>query len=467
MIIIKTWNDLQEYAGNESSRMAFIIDAIEEHKESALYKTAKNAELYYKHQNPTIMNYQKYLYNQMGQKVPDIWSANNKLASNWYFYFTVQAVQYLLGNGVSFKGEKTKEKLGTGFDEKMQNLATYAKNGGVAFGFWNYDHVEVFPLADSADHPGFVPLYDEDDGTLKAGIRYWQIDSDKPLRATLYEIDGYTDYIKPKKEQIRVLNPKRNYIQIVKSSKVDGEEVMPGDNYPGFPIIPLRNVNNQSDLVGNRGTIDAYDLMQSGLINNVSEGEVIYWVLQNCNGMDEVDDAKFIERLKTTHVAHVDGDDGANAQAHEVHVPFEATSTALTTLENRLYNDFMALKVSDIQAGNVTATQIQSAYEPLNQKTDLFEFQVTAFIQELLKLVGIDDTPTYTRSMFINQDSNIQNILASAEYLDSEFITKRICEILGCPDQADEIIKRKAAEEVNRYSAQNNTSTQQISTKEE
>ena len=451
MIDILTYNDLLEIGENERDRMAFVLDAIDEHKASETYKTARDAELYYKHQNPTIMNYQKFLYNRMGQKVPDIWSANNKIASNWYYYFTTQAVQYLLGNGVTFKSKKTKEKLGKKFDEKLQTLATHAKNGGVAFGFWNYDHIEVFPIADSDEHPGFVPLYDEDDGALKAGVRYWQIDSDKPLRATLYEMDGYTDYIKPKKEPCRVLNPKRSYIQIVKSSKVDGVEITPGGNYPGFPIVPLRNTGNQSDLVGNRGPIDAYDWMQSGLINNVSEGEVIYWVLQNCNGMDDVDDAKFIERLKTTHVAHVDGDEGANAQAHEVNVPFEATEAALKTLENRLYNDFMAVKVSEIQAGNVTATQIKSAYEPINQKTDQFEYQVTEFINGILALAGIDDEPTYTRSQMSNRSEMLETILQAAEYLDDEYVTTKVLTLLGDADKASEVLKRKDAEAADRY----------------
>ena len=90
--------------------MDFVLDAIREHQQSAQYKIAADAELYDAHQNPTIMRYQKFVYNQMGQKVPDIWAANNKIASNWYNYFTTQAVQYLLGNGVTFEKEDTKKK---------------------------------------------------------------------------------------------------------------------------------------------------------------------------------------------------------------------------------------------------------------------------------------------------------------------------------------------------------------------
>lgn len=446
---IKTYNDLVSVGEVENNRMEFVLSAIREHKASKDYAIAADAELYYRHQNPTIIRFQKFVHNQFGQKVPDIWSANNKIASNWYNYFTTQAVSYLLGNGVTFgKKEATKDKLGKDFDKKVQDVATHAKNGGVAFGFWNLDHLECFDLTE------FVPLYDEDDGGLKAGIRFWQIDDQKPLRATLYELDGYTDYIKRKDEDVTVLHDKRAYKQIVRKSEVEGETILDGENYPGFPIVPLWNVNRQSDLVGNQGTIDAYDLMVSGLINNVSDGEFIYWILKNCGGMNEADDARFIEQLKLTHTAHADGDDGASVEAHNVSVEFEATAEALDRLTEQLYTDFMALKVQDVSAGSVTATQIQAAYEPINQKTDQFEYCVTEFINGILELAGIEDEPTYTRSQMSNQSELLEMVLQCAEYLDDEYVTTKILTLLGDADKAQEVLKRKDAEAADRYKQQ-------------
>ena len=447
MVKIKTYQDLLEIGENERDRMEFVLKAISEHKRTADYLTAVDAELYYKHQNPTIMRFQKWIYNQFGQKVPDIWSANNKIASNWYNYFTTQAVSYLLGNGVTFKTEANKKKLGKDFDKRVQDCATAAKNGGIGFGFWNYDHLEVFKLTE------FVPLYDEDDGGLNAGIRFWQIDDSKPLRATLYELDGYTDYIKRKDEDVTILHGKRAYKQIIRKSEVEGETILDGENYPGFPIVPLWNVNRQSDLVGNQGTLDGYDLTISGLLNNLDDGEFIYWILKNCGGMNELDDAKFIEQLKLTHVAHADGDDGASVEAHNVTVEFEATAEALDRLEKQLFKDFMALKVEDIGAG-ATNDQIQAAYEPINQKTDQFEYCVTEFINGILALAGIEDEPTYTRSQMSNQSELLEMVLQCAEYLDDEYVTTKILTLLGDADKAQEVLKRKDAEAADRYKQQ-------------
>ena len=440
---MKTFNDLLALGDSEKARMDFILQAINEHKSSTMYQIAVDADMYYRHLNPTIMRAQKFVYDLMGRAHVDEWSANNKIPSRYYFYFVTQGVQFLLGNGISFTDDKTKKRLGKKFDNVVQKAATDALNGGVSFGFWNNDHLEQFSLTE------FVPLYDEENGALAAGIRFWQVASDKPLRATLYEMDGYTEYIRRKDEDITTLQEKRPYIQIVAQSEASGMEILDGQNYPGFPIVPLFNTNRQSELVGSKETIDAYDLMASALINNIDDANLIYWVIRNAGGMDDMDDAKFVQRLKTIHVAHLEGDE--QVDEHQIDVPFQASEVALNRLRGQLFDDFMALDVKEISGGAATATQIKAAYEPLNAKTDLFEYQVTEFIDGILALVGIEDEPTYTRSLIVNQQEMIQNLVASAEYLSDDYITRKVLEILGDTGKADEIINQRLLEDVNRF----------------
>ena len=448
MIDILTFNDLVEIGENERDRMEFVLDAIREHKGSQLYKDAEVGERYYK-QDTDILRYVKTVTNHLGKKVPDIWSANNKIATNFYYYFTTQKVSYLLGNGITFKSEETKKKLGEDFDKRVQDVATAACNGAAGFGFFNLDHVEVFKVTE------FVPLWDEDDGGLKAGIRFWQIDDSKPLRATLYEMDGYTDYIKRKGEDVAVLHDKMAYTQIVRKNDIEGETILDGEPPAGFPIVPLWNINRQTDLKGKKGNIDAYELILSGLVNTADEGEMTYWVLKGLGALDnDMSLVQFKEHMKLIGVANIGDDENADATPHTVEPPFAASAEALNRLEKQLYKDFMALKVEDISAGSVTATQIQAAYEPINQKTDQFEYQVTEFINGILALAGIEDEPTYTRSQMSNQSETLEMVLQAAEYLDDEYVTTKILTLLGDADKAQEVLKRKDAEAADRYKQQ-------------
>ena len=247
-----------------------------------------------------------------------------------------------------------------------------------------------------------------------------------------------------------VLQEKRDYIQIVEKSEATGTIISNGGNYPGFPIIPLYNTNRQSELIGSKETLDAYDLMASELINNVDEGNLIYWVIKNAQGMDDIDDLKFLQRLKTIGVAHVDGEAGVEVEGKQIEAPFQANENALERLRSQLFDDFMALDVKKIAGGAVTATQILAAYEPLNQKTDLLETQITDFIETLLNLLGIDDKPTYTRSMIVNQSELLQNLMSAAGYLSEEYCTKKVLEILGDIDKYEDVMAQKIDEDMGR-----------------
>lgn len=140
--------------------------------------------------------------------------------------------------------------------------------------------MEVFEITE------FVPLYDEENGALMAGIRFWQINQDKPLRATLYEINGITEYIQKKDSDMAVIlvengKTKRTYITYTKTTKKDGSIIYNGENYPTFPIVPLKNNELcKSELCGKRNTIDALDLACSNMVNNVDEGNVKWYCLK-------------------------------------------------------------------------------------------------------------------------------------------------------------------------------------------
>lgn len=441
---MKTYNDLLECA-SERERMAFVISAISDHRASELYCVAVDAIEYEKQRNVTISKYRKLLYDINGQAVPDNYSANHKCASNFFSRFVTQEASYLLGNGVTFENEATKAKLGKNFDTQLYKMGKSALVQGVSFGFYNLDHVDIFELIE------FVPLYDEEDGALKAGVRFWQSANNKIQRAVLYELDGYTEYIRRDGKEIEILTEKRAYRQNVVRSNIDGETIYDGESYPSFPIKPLwGNLKHQSELVGMRENIDCYDLIKSGFANDLDDASMIYWTLENCGGMTDLDLTEFVDRMKRVRAAVVDGGEGAKATAHTMDVPYESRETYLSRLRDDLYEDAMALNTAQIAAGNITATQILAAYEPLDQKCDEFEYCILDFINGILSVAGLkDDVPTFKRSRIVNRQEETDLILSAAEYLDDETVLRKLPFLTE--DEIEGILNRKDAEESARY----------------
>lgn len=442
---MKTYQDFLEVAEkSDRDRMEFVLVAINDLKNSDLYQQAKIAREYDEHRNVTIITVQKLLYTLSGKAIPDNYSANYKLRSAFFPIFMRQETQYLLSNGVILKNAENKKRLGKKFDNQIQDLARSALVGGVAYGFWNLDHLEVFTALE------FVPLLDEENGSLRAGIRFWQVAANKPLRATLYEPDGFTQFIRRSGKEMEILAPKRGYISVEASSEVDGTEILEYQNYPGFPIIPMYgNRARQSELVGQREAIDCYDLIKSGFADTVDDASIIYWTISNAGGMDEIDMARFKETMRRIGVGLVD-DDGAKAEAHTLTIPVEAREALLSRLSDDLYRDFQMLDTTKIQGGQKTATEITAAYQQMDNKVDEFEYCVGDFLYQLFALIGIDDDPTFTRSKIVNQLEQTQMVLLAASYLDDETILSKLPWLTQ--EEIANILKRKSAEELERYS---------------
>lgn len=444
---MRSFQDLLEVGDNESNRMEFVRECISEYRSSDMYRKARTAELYAKKQNVTIMQYQKFLYTAQGKQVPDDFSPNYKLRSNFFYRFITQENQYLLGNGITWTDDSTKDKLDPKFEYTLRKMGKNALTAGVCYGFYDYDTLKMFKATE------YRPLIDETDGSHKAGIYFWQMAPEKPQRAVLYELDGYTEYMWEDGKG-SIVRPKTKYKVTQIGDAVDeaqGTMVYDGENYPGFPIIPLYgNPEHQSELEGLREQIDCYDLIKSGFANNVDEAGFIYWAIQNAGGMDEVDVADFVQKMRTLHAANMD-DDGAKAEAHTVEVPTQAREALLTRLSADLYRDFMGLDTKEISGGAATATEIKAAYEPLDQKTDDYEAQIKEFLGDILSLAGIDDTPTFTRRKIVNTAEEANMILASAQYTSSEYTTRKLLSLFGDMDKVEEVMAQQMNDEGARF----------------
>lgn len=410
------------------------------------------------------------------------------MPSNFYHALTVQRNMFLLGNGANWSGRTltvddgypgavrkwvwddinsdkptghyewqvtidvgTSDRLGKSFDSELVNGGKMAMDGAVSFGFWNVDHIEFFGVGDSVGSPAFMPIWDRFNGNmLMAGIRFWYINeanNQQVLYATLYEIDGITEYIWDDGNG-RVRTPKRPYVQSYQINEAEGRNNVRYSNYKRLPIIPLwANKQHVSEIERLRRHIDVYDLNLNGIANDLSD-EIIFWILQGAAGFDDVETMQFINKIRSQHVADIPPD--SEVQPVPVNPPIEGKSALLSRLEHDIYKIFSALNIDEIKGGAVTATQIKAAYENLNHVTDEYETQISKFLDSLLELIGVEDTPTFTRSLLINVEETSSIVLQSAQHLSDEYVTKKILELLGDGDKFEMVQNQKQAEQMSR-----------------
>lgn len=456
-----TYQDFVE--AGDANREGFVLEAIERHKSGKAYRTARTADAYDRQENTTINAYVQKVFDITGSKLVDFTASNNKVACNFFHRLNTQRTMYSLGQGVSFidadeagRRDDTKERLGRHFDHDLRTLAYNALIHGVCFGFWNLDRMFVFPLTE------FCPLWDECDGTLRAGIRFWRIDQSRPMQVVLYEADGYTRYQSRQDangvtgERLDVVEGKRPYIEKTSYTPADGiEQVVGGENYSALPVVPMWGSRlHQSTLVGMRQAIDSYDLIRSGFANDLTDCAQIYWLVSNAGGMSDKDLQKFLDRLKINHVALVDSDDGGNAQAYTQEVPYAARQAYLQSIRDGIYEDFGALDVHAVAAG-ATNDHIDAAYQPMDEEASDFEYQVSEFLQQLLALMGIEDAPVFKRTRISNQKEQVDMVMGEAQYLDHETILRKLPNI--SPGEVPAIRERLDAENEERMGMLVNT----------
>lgn len=453
---MRTYQDLQKIGNNEDARINFVYSVINEHEGSLLYEQATIADEYIRGRNREAERHQNMLTTSTGAQVVDKWSPNNKTKRNLFRRLVWEEVQYLLGNGVKWGNPKTVDKLGKDFDNRIREIARFAKIASICFGYFNYDHVEVFPVRSA--NGGFAPLYDIENGSLRAGVRFWRIsDSNnentvKTLRATLYEEDGITSYIWKDNAKGEVLSPKKGYKTITKGNKIDGTAVYDGGNYPSFPIVPMwGNSLKESELfMGLKDHIDAIDRISNDYINDLDNAQ-IYWIIHNAAGMDNLDVAKFLDQIRALKAANIEE---GQVEPVTVNIPYAAREALITRLENAAIDDYMGLNIREVVGGAATATQIRAAYEPVSTKSGDFEEQVLDFLYKLMEIAGINDVATFQPIQITNVAEEVNTTLAEygAGVISREYATERVLTLNGDIDRIEEVERQLAAADMARMS---------------
>ena len=447
--------------------MQFVRNVIEDHKDSDLYKDGDMSDRYARQENVEAVNREKLYRDIAGRLVKNNWTPCHRMRSKLFGILATQENSFLLGNGLTLDKQKNKEKLGKDFDTKLLQAGYAALTQTVSYLFWNLDHIEIFKNLE------FAPLMDETTSSLRAGVRWWQITAGKPLRATLYEEDGYTEYVWniDKDGQVNtngeILQEKRGYQITYKVQPNEEVQITNQQNYPAFPIVPLwSNTQHINQFMGIKPTIDAIDELTNALNDDLTETQ-LYWLIQGADGMDKSDLAQLLNDIREQKI--INPAEGQNVQPYTVNIPVNERQAEISRLKRQVYEDFQGLDIEEIKGGAVTATQIKAAYEPLNHKADDYEMCVIECLNNLFKLIsGLEsESPTFTRSMLINTTEQIQALELVKGTLGTEYVAEKELLLFGDGDKTAEILERIKSEEMAMFMQNEPTEEAEQQPKEE
>ena len=417
---MRTFQDLEAVQNDPAAKTAFVQSFIAEHVTSAPVRTAEKADKYDRQINTGVDDFLDALAD-IDYKLNGITkrARPETVKSNSFHRLNVQRVAYSLANGITLPdADEVKAQLGESFDEQLYRLGYLACIHGESFGFWNNDHLDVFKLTE------FAPLYDEQDGTMRAGIRFWRLQPDKPMHAVLYEESGYTRYTEDSKgERLLHQDGEQQPYKTTTTTTPAGDEIVEGEGYGTLPIVPLWGSSaKQSTLVNLKGYIDNTDLIVNGFCDDLRECAQVYWLISNYGGMNDADLRKFMQRLRFNHAANVDnaGNNGGSVQPYTQEIPTQARETLLQRLHSSLYEDFGGLDVHCVSA-NSTNDHLEAAYQPLDENARDFEQQVTKFVRQVLKIAGLPDAkPQYTHVRISNTKEQVDMAIAEATIIGNE-----------------------------------------------
>ena len=454
-----------------TDKTAWLQGALVSYRNSKEYKKALDEQEYMAGRNTAIQQTVRVIYNMAGLPEPDFTASNMKIMDNTIHRLVTDRCSYSLGNGVSFPGrhkeikagktvfvDPVKDLLGDKFDKALKRVAYWALANHEAFLYvhmgrrkpeWQYT---LFKKTE------FLPLYDEETGDLRGGVRFWSLEWGKrPITAVLYLEEGYIKYRTKKDEysiasleQVEDLQP---YLETVQTSEAFGEEVVGSDMMTRLPIFPLYSGEMRNSALDRlRDVIDATDMVLSGFVNDIHDIPQVYWLISGAQGMTEADKRQLLDRLILQHMAVVDGEN-SHIQGYSQDIPYEARERCLDRLHNKMYEKYGGFDVHTIEAG-ATNDHIEAGYWPMDEEADDFEYEIIEFVQAILEMMGVTEgtTPIFKRNRVSNQYQQTQMVMLAAPNLDDQTILEKLPFI--SVDEVDDILERRDEETFSRFDMQ-------------
>lgn len=364
-----------------------------------------------------IKKYRIFFINADGILQEDLTRSNIRISHPFWKIIAEQEAQYILSGKEPLFNSDIPE-LQSRLDEYFNNnddfnselyyavLGSIVKGFDFFYAYKNSKGLTSFQCADSLDvvevrenetddgckyviFP-YVDRISKDNKTITR-IEVWD---DKQVTFYVDDGDGNITLDKDQKP-----NPRPHILY-----KHDGDEATYFEDFGQIPFIRLDNDKKQkSGLHLIKDLIDDYDLMNSGLSNNIQDTNESLYVVKGFEG-DNLDELMLNIKAKK-HIGV--GEDG-DVEIKTVDIPVEARKNKMEEDKKNIFYFGMAVNTDGLKdTGATVSVAVKSAYADLDLKCEGFNKGFKRFLRKLLELVlkeinEVDGTAYEQKDVYFN-----------------------------------------------------------------
>lgn len=433
---------------------------------SILKKQAEEGQRYYDGEHD-ILDYRMFYWNAEGNLAEDKTRSNAKIPHPFFTELVDQGTQFVLSGSndgiVMSDDEQLQKELDIYFNKNKKFMIELSETitGMQAKGFdymYAYKGKDDRLMFENADCLGVVEVEGRfaEDGKDQRIYRYLdRIDKEGHMQWKILVIDDeYTYYYKQTDEgevtedDEAELNPRPHAVY-----EKDGK-LFKKEDYKLLPFFRLDNNKKRKSLLGAvKALIDDYDMMSSGLTNNLIDFDVPLYAVKGFEG-DNLDQLQ--QNLKTKKIVGMDEEGGI--EVHTVDVPYDARVAKLELDEKNIFRFGMGLNTYGLKDTTATTSiAIKAAYSLLELRCKKIIDQLELFLQQIVEAVLdeinernekayslMDVHFDFNPEIMTNAQENATIELTNAQrkqaevttmqnvaaILDNETVVKKICEIL-------------------------------------
>lgn len=199
----------------------------------------------------------------------------------------------------------------------------------------------------------------------------------------------------------------------------DGDEGAYADDYGLIPFFRLdNNRKRRSSLHRTKDHIDDYDIMNSGLTNNIKDAAEVVVLVRGYDG-DDLDELIFNMRNKK-QISTPTPDD--NVEFRTIDIPVEARVKKMEIDQHNIYHDGRGVDIKALKDSNATVSvAVKAMYFGLDMRCDETRTNVEQFMESLVQValdeINRENETDYTLSdVYFNfERESITNTLEKAQ----------------------------------------------------